>query len=126
MKSKQILAVLISMMRRFFCANNSPRRKGKNASWENNWRPLFGYSICLTWVLQMGTICWVIWINHPKAEAIIMALVETTSLWSMALGVMGISVVKSSLPEAKHSSTKVTSVKINHNHMKGNNDGRSI
>ena len=115
MQSKQSIAALIKMIRRFFCANNSPRRKGKNTAWERNWRPLFGYSVCFTWVLQMGTLCWVVWINHPRAEEIIMAFVETTSLWSMALGVMGISVVKGSAPEQKSTSSKTTTIKSNHN-----------
>lgn len=94
MTSKAI-ATLIKIMRRFFYSAKHSSRKKNISAWERNWRPLFCYSVCLTWIMQMGTICWVVWINHPKAEEIIMALVETTSLWSMALGVMGISVVKS-------------------------------
>lgn len=61
---------------------------------ERFWRPVFGYAVSLTWVLHMLTICYVVWSNNPRAPEIIMALVETTSLWSMALGVMGISVVQ--------------------------------
>ncbi len=101
---------LMKIMRQFFCGNTLLGRKRHASSWERNWRPLFGYSVCLTWVLQMSTICWVVWINHPRAEKIIMALVETTSLWSMALGVMGISVVKSTtLSEPKPKTPKPSS-----------------
>ena len=63
---------------------------------ERFWRPAFGYAVSLTWVLHMVTICYVVWSDNPRAPEIIMALVETTSLWSVALGVLGISVVQSS------------------------------
>lgn len=116
MKSKMPMTTL-KILRRFFCRKSLSKRKYTNSAWERNWRPLFGYSVCLTWVLQMGTLCWVVWINHPKAAEIIMALVETTSLWSMALGVMGISVVKGSLPEQKNAPKKASSIK---NHTKIN------
>lgn len=110
MKSKPPIATL-KILRRFFFRKSCSKQTYPNSAWERNWRPLFGYSVCLTWVLQMGTLCWVVWINHPKAAEIIMALVETTSLWSMALGVMGISVVKGSLPEQKSTRPKTSSIK---------------
>lgn len=60
------------------------------------WRPAFGYSVALAWFLTMATLCYVILAKYPNAESLINALVETTSLWSVALGVLGIQVVKSS------------------------------
>lgn len=60
------------------------------------WRPAFGYSVAFSWLMNMLTICYVVVSNNPKAPEIIMSLVETTSLWGIALGVLGISVVKSS------------------------------
>ena len=59
------------------------------------WRPAFGYSVAFSWLLCMLTICWLIVSNNPQTPEIIMALVETTSLWGIALGVLGISVVRS-------------------------------
>lgn len=59
------------------------------------WRPAFGYSVALAWLMNMFTICWVILSGNPKAPEIILSLVETTSLWAVALGVLGVSVVKS-------------------------------
>ncbi len=109
---------LMKIMRHFFCGSALLRRKRHGSSWERNWRPLFGYSVCLTWVLQMSTICWVVWINHPRAEKIIMAFVETTSLWSMALGVMGISVVKSSNFTEKKTQTSKSAPKSNQTNIK--------
>lgn len=58
------------------------------------WRPAFGYSVALSWLLCMLTLCYVIISGNPRAPEIIMALVETTSLWGIALGVLGISVVR--------------------------------
>ncbi len=60
------------------------------------WRPAFGYSVALAWLLNMGTICFVVIAGRADAPEVINAMVETTSLWSVALGVLGISVVKSS------------------------------
>lgn len=60
------------------------------------WRPAFGYSVAISWFMSMGTICTVVLSGNPQAPEIIMALVETTSLWGIALGVLGLSVVKTS------------------------------
>lgn len=59
------------------------------------WRPAFGYSVALAWLMNMFTICWVVLSGSPNAPEIILSLVETTSLWAVALGVLGVSVVKS-------------------------------
>lgn len=65
-------------------------------SWfERFWRPVFGYCVSLAWFCHMLTICYVIISDNPKASEIIASLVETTSLWGVALGVLGVSVVKS-------------------------------
>ena len=89
---------------------------------ERFWRPLFGYAVSVTWVLHMLTICRVVWEDNPRAPEIIMALVETTSLWSVALGVFGISVVKTSVVRKtpKKQLTKPTT------QTKGENNGRSF
>lgn len=59
------------------------------------WRPAFGYSVALSWMMNMATICYVVASDNQRAPEIIEALVETTSLWGIALGVLGVSVVKS-------------------------------
>ncbi len=65
------------------------------------WRPAFGYSVALAWLMNMFTICYVVLSDNQRAPEIIMAMVETTSLWGIALGVLGISVVKSSSEKTK-------------------------
>lgn len=59
------------------------------------WRPAFGYSMALAWLMNMFTVCYVIMSENPDAAEIILSLAETTPLWGIALGVLGISVVKS-------------------------------
>lgn len=86
----------LSVLRRiggFLVAAPGKNDAGKSR-FERWWRPLFGYAVSLTWVLHMLTLCRVVWEDNPRAPEIIMALVETTSLWSVALGVLGISVVR--------------------------------
>jgi hypothetical protein len=57
------------------------------------WRPCFGYAVSIAWLLNMFTICYVILTDRENAAMIISAIVETTSLWAIALGVLGISVI---------------------------------
>ena len=73
---------------------SQPLTESGLSRFERLWRPTFGYAVSLTWVLHMLTVCYVVWSDNPRAPEIIMALVETTSLWSVALTVMGVSVVK--------------------------------
>ncbi|MFI3241503.1 MAG: 3TM-type holin [Alphaproteobacteria bacterium] len=60
------------------------------------WRPFFGYCVSVAWVAYMAIICYIVLSNKPNSIDLILAMAETTSLWSMALGVLGISVVKRS------------------------------
>ena len=68
------------------------------------WRPFFGYSVSIAWLLNMFTICYVIWTDSENAAEIISALVETTSLWAVALSVLGISVINRT-KEKKHNNS---------------------
>lgn len=111
------------MRRKHVCRQNkrtvgpAPHRRilvaapGKNdagkSRFERWWRPLFGYAVSLTWVLHMLTLCRVVWEDNPRAPEIIMALVETTSLWSVALGVLGISVVRETPKKRRRRSSDV-------------------
>lgn len=71
------------------------------------WRPAFGYSVAIAWLLNMLTICYVVITDSGEAAEIISALMETASLWGLALGVLGVSVVKSA-PEKRTKKTKST------------------
>ncbi|MEK9846117.1 3TM-type holin, partial [Thalassospira sp.] len=60
------------------------------------WRPSFGYAVALTWIMTMGAIAYAIILTPLQAPAIIAALVNTSPIWGIALGVLGVSVVKRS------------------------------
>jgi len=64
------------------------------------WRPTFGYAVALTWVATMGAVSWAIVAEPTNAPTIIAALVNTSPIWGIALGVLGISVVKRSQDKA--------------------------
>lgn len=87
----------------------SPTGDSFHNSWfERFWRPVFGYCVSLAWLCHMLTICYVIISDNPKALEIITSLAETTSLWGVALGVLGISVVKSNRVPTKLSDKSKT------------------
>ncbi|WP_033068769.1 3TM-type holin [Thalassospira australica] len=65
------------------------------------WRPSFGYAVALTWIMTMGAIAYAIILTPLQAPAIIAALVNTSPIWGIALGVLGVSVVKRSADKAQ-------------------------
>ena len=56
------------------------------------WRPLFGYALIVTWVMTWYAIVDTILTNVEQAPLIINALVGTTTLWGVALAVLGVAV----------------------------------
>lgn len=60
------------------------------------WRPTFGYAVALTWTALMGATAVAVVATPEQAPAIIAALVNTSPIWGVALGVLGIAVVKRS------------------------------
>lgn len=76
------------------------------------WHAAFGWSVSVAWLMVMSTICWVVISGNPKASEIIMALVDTSSLWGVALGVLGVAFVKGDTPtvsvQPKKTKKKIT------------------
>lgn len=64
------------------------------------WRPTFGYAVAATWSTTMAAVSWAIVAQPGQAPAIIAALVNTAPIWGIALGVLGVSVVKRSHDKA--------------------------
>lgn len=60
------------------------------------WRPTFGYAVALSWLLMMLSVAYSIIMTPEKAPSIITTLVNCSTLWTVALGVLGVSVVKRS------------------------------
>lgn len=65
------------------------------------WRPTFGYAVAATWTSTMTAISWAIIAEPVQAPAIIAALVNTSPIWGIALGVLGVAVVKRSQDKAR-------------------------
>jgi len=60
------------------------------------WRPTFGYAVALAWLATMAACAWAVVRTPAEAPAIIAALVNTSPIWAVALGVLWVSVVKRS------------------------------
>lgn len=90
----------------------SNHKKCRISSCLNSWQAAFGYSIAVTWLMIMLAMCYVVVSGNENAPEIISALVETTSLWGVALGVLGISFVKgTSVKNKTNKKTKQTTLK---------------
>lgn len=60
------------------------------------WRPAFGYAVVLTWLLTWVAICYVVIFDTSKAIEVMSALTSTTTLWGVALAVLGVQITKRS------------------------------
>ena len=60
------------------------------------WRPTFGYSVAIAWLGTMFAVAYSIVVQPDKAPTIITSLMNLSSLWGVALGVLGVSVIKRS------------------------------
>ena len=77
--------------------NESLRTEARSEDWYvRRWRPTFGYAVAVTWTATMGAVSWAIVDQPTQAPIIIAALVNTSPIWGVALGVLGIAVVKRS------------------------------
>lgn len=82
--------------------NASLRAEARSEDWYvRRWRPTFGYAVALTWTAMMAAVAWAIVAEPAQAPTIIAALVNTSPIWGIALGVLGISVVKRSQDKAR-------------------------
>lgn len=70
------------------------------------WRPTFGYAVAFTWTATMAAMAWAIVADPAQAPAIISALVNTAPIWGVALGVLGVAVVKRSQDKARRTPPK--------------------
>lgn len=56
------------------------------------WRPTLGYALTFSWVITWLAIAYTIMFKTAQAQEIITALVNTSVLWGVALGVLGVNV----------------------------------
>lgn len=82
--------------------NASLRTEARSEDWYvRRWRPTFGYAVAATWTATMAAVSWAIVAEPREAPTIIAALVNTSPIWGIALGVLGVSVVKRSQDKAR-------------------------
>jgi len=60
------------------------------------WRPMFGYAVALTWVVQALAIAYAMVAAPDNASNIINAVTALTPMWGIALAVLGVNVHKRS------------------------------
>jgi hypothetical protein len=65
------------------------------------WRPTFGYVVAAAWGSQMAALSWAIVTTPDSAPGLINAMTSLTTIWGVALGVLGVSVVKRSHDKAR-------------------------
>lgn len=82
--------------------NTTMRSEVASEDWYvRRWRPTFGYAVAATWTATMGAVSWAIIAEPAQSPAIIAALVNTSPIWGIALGVLGVAVVKRSQDKAR-------------------------
>jgi hypothetical protein len=82
--------------------NETARTEVRTDDWYvRRWRPTFGYAVAATWTATMSAVSWAIVADPRQAPEIITALVNTSPIWGVALGVLGVAVVKRSQDKAK-------------------------
>ncbi|PCI00627.1 MAG: ribokinase [Alphaproteobacteria bacterium] len=59
-------------------------------------RPTFGYLMAFTWTLQMSAIAYIMVFEIAQASVILKAVESLSSIWAVALSVLGIYVYKRS------------------------------
>jgi len=82
--------------------NTTMRSEVASEDWYvRRWRPTFGYAVAATWTATMGAVSWAIIAEPAQSPAIIAALVNTSPIWGIALGVLGVAVVKRSQDKSR-------------------------
>lgn len=59
-------------------------------------RPTFGYLMALTWTLQMSAVAYVMVFETARASVVVNAVESLSSIWAVALSVLGLYVYKRS------------------------------
>jgi len=73
---------------------NQTMRKEAEAldAYVRRWRPTFGYVVAASWFLLMLAIGWVIVTDPAEAANVILAIGSLSTMWGVALAVLGVSV----------------------------------
>jgi hypothetical protein len=67
-----------------------------NDAFVRRWRPTFGYSVCLAWVMLFFGVAFVMIFKPSQAADVVSAVVALTPLFGIALTVLGVGIHKRS------------------------------
>lgn len=92
-----VIAELEAETKQLETINATMRVEAVSTDWfVRRWRPFFGYTIAVTWFVLMMALGVVI-VKYPSdAPAVITAMASLSTMWAIALAVLGISVNKRS------------------------------
>ncbi len=95
--SEEAIALAGEETKQLRIVNETMRREAaSNDKFVSRWRPFFGYAVAVAWIVTFFAIAWAIVATPKDAPEIIAAVISTAPIWGIALGVLGISVVKRS------------------------------
>ena len=85
-----LIAEYESETRRLEAVNATMRVESASGDkYVSRWRPTLGYVVTFTWGIQMFALSWLIFTSPEKAVQVITAMVSLSSVWMVALGVLG-------------------------------------
>lgn len=67
-----------------------------NDPFVRRWRPMFGYAVAATWILQSCGLVYAMVVKPENASEIINAITALTPMWGIALAVLGVNVTSRS------------------------------
>ncbi len=92
-----VIAQLEAETRQLEAINATMRAEySSDDTYTKRWRPTMGYLVSIAWFMQMMAVTIVIVMKPGEAVAVINALASTTAIWSVALTILGVAIVKRS------------------------------
>lgn len=92
-----VMAELDAENKQLETINATMRAEAASGDWYvSRWRPTFGYIVSLTWLAQMLAITYVIVARPEQSSTAIEAVAQLSMMWSVALSVLGVQVIKRS------------------------------
>ncbi len=90
-------AMYESETKRLVAINETIRQETASSDpYVRRWRPTMGYALTLAWTLTVAAIVYAIVMTPEQAPAVITAVGSLSTIWSVALAVLGLSVHKRS------------------------------
>jgi len=99
--SQQAVAFYQEETKRLQSVNETMRSEAQSDDpYVRRWRPTFGYVVSVSWLAQMGACGYAIVVTPGDAPQIINSMVNLSTMWGIALAVLGVSVHQRSKDKA--------------------------